>query len=175
MSRKLGFNLGSGQRPFSSTPDITWVNVDSQDKYEPDICCDLSQSSAQLQPGSADYVVLHHVLEHFGCNEANWLVSLCHNLLKSGGSVIITVPDMPKLVKMWLNGELDDQLFMTNVYGAYMGNEADRHRFGFTKTSLNTLLAPFGFSKIKQFDWRAIPGADIARDDRWILGVEAIK
>jgi hypothetical protein len=174
MSRLLGYNLGSGQRPFKSTEQVEWVNVDSQSKYEPDVLIDLRTLRVDQIP-SADYVVLHHVLEHFGCNEADWLIDLCRNLLKPGGSVIITVPDMPKLVRMWLDGEIDDQLFMTNVYGAYMGDEADRHRWGFTHISLRQLLLPHGFRSVKRFDFRDIPGADIAKDDRWILGIEAIK
>jgi hypothetical protein len=31
------------------------------------------------------------------------------------------------------------------------------------------------WSQVIDFDWRRIPGADIARDDRWISGSEAIK
>ncbi len=59
--------------------------------------------------------------------------------------------------------------------GAYMGEEADRHRWHHTIESLNKLLYDCAdWSQVKPFDWRGIPGATIARD-WWILGWEARK
>ena len=64
---------------------------------------------------------------------------------------------------------------MTNLYGAYMGDEADRHKFGYTGESLAVYLQECcGWTTVRTFDFRPIPGADIAQD-WWILGVEAIK
>ncbi len=74
---------------------------------------------------------------------------------------------------MWLEGRLSDQLYFTNLYGAYQGHEADRHRWGYTYRSLWELLYGTGFNPV-MFDCRPIEGADIARD-RWILGMEAVK
>jgi hypothetical protein len=75
---------------------------------------------------------------------------------------------------MWKEAKITTQVYMTNVYGAYNGAEEDRHKWGYTYPSLCVVLRTIGFTRAKSFDYRAIQGADIAKD-RWILGVEAIK
>jgi SAM-dependent methyltransferase len=169
---KRGLNVGSGQRPFNSTPEVEWCNVDSQERWNPDVCCDASR--LPFRDNSADYFVLHHVLEHFGCGEGEALINEAHRVLRPGGSLLVFVPDLRALAVRWLEGGLSTQIYVTNLYGAFMGDEADRHRWGFDKSSLRTFLNSFPFDPAKEFDWRKIPGANIARDF-WILGAECIK
>lgn len=166
---KLRLNVGSGQRPFA----LPWVNIDCQSKYNPDIVADAS-GMPMFEDGSADIVVLHHVLEHFGCGESAGLITECKRILAPGGSLIVCVPDFRSLVRGWITGQIDDQIFFTNVYGAYLGDEADRHKWGFTRESLIAFLSKMGWTDVKLFDFRKIEGADIA-NAWWILGCEAIK
>lgn len=198
-TRPLCLNIGSGQRRFESTPEAIWVNVDSQrvppDRV-PDVLCNVGVHQLPYVDSSAQYVVLHQVAEHFGCGESEPMLRECWRVLKRGGSLIITVPDMRKLAARWLGGEMDTQLFMTNVYGAYMGDEADRHKWGFDWVSLRDYLAEMLVPAnnhcdshtavfpdcdlcvgdvVRPFNWRPIPGADIAGPDWWILAVEVIK
>jgi len=168
-------NIGSGQRPFKPP----FFNTDIQNKWkEPtekagcwwiDNLCAYKGWAAPVQ-----MIVLHHVLEHFGCGESDKLIDDCYELLAPGGSLIITVPDMKELAKGWLVGRVTDQIYFTNVYGAYMGDEADRHKWGFTPDSLNTHLRKWAWADVKRFDFRPIEGADIA-NDWYICGMEAIK
>ena len=173
---KIGINCGSGQRPFTSTPEVRWINVDSvahEGMPAPDLVCD----GAHLphSDGSVDYVVLHHVLEHFGCGEAKGLIDEAFRVLKPGGSLLVFVPNLRALAAHWLGGGIDTQVFMTNVYGAYMGHEEDRHRWGFERDSLATLLlGERKWSDMMTFDWRDVPGMDVARD-WWILAEEAVR
>ena len=71
---RLGLNLGSGQRRFESVEGaMTWVNVDATDRppdQRPDLVQDI-RARLPFPDECADYVVLHHVLEHFGCGEAD--------------------------------------------------------------------------------------------------------
>jgi predicted SAM-dependent methyltransferase len=120
-------------------------------------------------------IVLHHVAEHAGCGEFHLLFREAHRVLEPLGSLLIFVPDMRELARRWLREEMDDQLYFTNVYGAYNGDEADRHKWGFTARTLYLELSKAAkWSRTKAFDWHSIPGADIARD-WWILGLEAVK
>ncbi len=172
---KSGLNVGSGQRPFRSNDEVRWFNIDSVKRpgQETDIICDASVK-LPFEYDSVDYVVLHHVLEHFGCNEACGLIENCKKVLKSGGSLLVFVPNMRALANRWVSGQMDTQLYLTNVYGAYMGDEADRHAWGYDEDYLTAFLRARAFDIVKPFDGRQIPGADIAQD-WWILAMEAIK
>lgn len=163
-------NLCSGQRPFSGP----FVNADINPKWKPDIVCD-GAHMPMFDPGSTDIIVIHHGLEHFGLGEADQMLRECHRILKPGGSLICTVPDLNKLARAWIDFKLNNYGYMVNLYGAYMDDEADRHKWGFTQQSLeHTLAQAAGWFKVKQFDWRELPGANIAQD-WWIAGAEAIK
>lgn len=172
----IGINLGSGQRKFHTTGNMQWINVDCNPKWEPDIVSDGAHLS-QIESNSVDYVVLHHVLEHYGCGEARDLIRECHRVLKPFGSLLVFVPNMQQLAIMWQEGVISTQVWMTNIYGAYMDDEADRHKWGYDRYTLGGFLhqaSTKDWNHIHLFDWRPIEGADIARD-RWILGMEAIK
>lgn len=185
-------NIGSGQRPFGEP----WINIDSQVKWNPHLCCDANELGDHFSEGSVDTIVMHHVLEHFGCGEADGILHLCYKLLRPGGSLIVCVPNMEELCEAYLRDcgrivggaygtgakatllappELSNQLFMTNVYGAYMGDEADRHKWGYDQQSLMNTLQKAGYwDELKMFDNREMEGARIAQD-WWILSVEAVK
>ncbi len=163
------YNLCSGQRPFSAP----FINVDSQERWNPDVVADCSHMP-MFEDASADMIVIHHGLEHFGCGEADAMLKECYRILAPGGSLLVFVPDMRALANRWLTRQISDQIYFTNVYGAFMGDDADRHRWGFSAFSLCDTVEMAGFRSMKGFDWREIPGADLARD-WWILSVEATK
>jgi len=167
----MRLNIGSGQRKFGPG----WTNVDSQARWTPDVCIDGWAYLTQQKDASVEMICLHHVLEHYGCGEADTLLQECHRVLAPGGSLLVFVPDMAELMLAWNYGRIDTQIFMTNVYGAYMGDEADRHKWGFTFQTLKSTLKKAEFPSVERFDWRKIPGADIAGPDFWILGMEATK
>jgi SAM-dependent methyltransferase len=176
MARAMGYNLGSGQRRFESNSQIEWVNIDIVSRppdQVPDIVCDIKELPGKLGHGNADYVVAHHLVEHFGLGEFPF--QTCFQLLKPGGSFLIFIPDIKALARRWLNGEISDYIYGVNLMGAFQGLETDRHRWHYTKCSLGQALKDSAnWSTIKDFDWRAIPGGDFARDF-WILAVEAVR
>lgn len=163
----LLLNVGSGQRPFG----VGWTNVDINPKWNPDVVA--PGNALPFEDGTVDMVVLHHVLEHEGCGGGG-LLEEAYRVLKRGGSLLVFVPDMLALARGWLEGRIADQVYLTNIYGAYMDSEADRHKWGYTHDSLHKVLHGVGFGPVHSFDWEEIDGASIARD-WWILAMRAIK
>lgn len=166
----LRLNLGSGQRPFAKP----FINIDAQAKWKPDVVADCADLAPDFEDASCDLIVLSHVLEHFGCGEGQGVLAEAHRLLQPGGSLIVSVPDIRALAQRWLLGKLDTQVYVTNLYGAYMGDLHDRHAWGYVKETLETELWQQRWTQVKPFDWRTIPGMDLARD-WWILAMEAVR
>jgi predicted SAM-dependent methyltransferase len=174
---KLGYNLGSGQRRFESVPnEIEWVNVDIVSRPPdqiPDVVCDIKDLPGKYGSGNADYVVAHHLVEHWGLGEFPF--DVCYQLLKPGGSLLIFIPDIKALAERWLRGEISDYIYVVNLMGAFQGLETDRHRWHHTVNSLASVLRDAGhWSSILPFDWRLIQNLAAARD-WWILAYEAVK
>lgn len=165
----LRINLGSGQRRFSGD----FINCDINPRWEPDVVAD-GAHMPMFEDGSAELIVSHHSLEHARCGEGAPMLKECLRVLLPGGSMIVCVPNMRALAEGWLQGRITTQIYMTNVYGAFMDSPVDQHAWGYDYQSLKEFLLSCGFSRIKPFDFREIPGADIAQD-WWILAIEATK
>lgn len=178
VGKVLGLNIGSGQRRFESVPECTWVNIDCVSRppdQVPDVVCDVGKEPLPYNADTVDYVVLSHIIEHFGCGEADSMLKECLRVLKPNGSLIATVPDLRALAQRWLVNQVDDFIFMINTFGPYQGYESDRHKWGFSQQSLLDYVSRLhSWTSIRRFDWRPIAGLDLARD-WWIASVEAIK
>jgi FkbM family methyltransferase len=164
-------NAGSGQRPFDQKQG--WINLDISDKEKPDIVGDWNDLT-MFDDNSMDIVVSHHSLEHVGCNEG--FSFLCHafRILKPGGSLMVFVPDIRALAQRFLTGQIETQIYTTNIYGPFDGTDGSRHKWGYDRESLRKFLSQAGWTSIKPFDWRVVPGADFARD--WhVLALECVK
>ena len=167
-----GLNCGSGQRKFDSS--LGWINIDINPKWQPDVIADMRYLS-MFADASVDFVVSSHTIEHLGCGESDGMVQEACRVLKVGGSLIISIPNIRALAERWLTGQIDDYIYIVNLMGAYMDDEADRHRWHFTRQSLKTMIEKNGsWSTIKNFNWRSIQGMDLARD-WWIMATEAVK
>jgi predicted SAM-dependent methyltransferase len=176
--RLHGVNIGSGQRRFESVPAVYWQNVDLVSRppdQVPDIVGDARMLDTIFVPGSKDYVVSHHLHEHLGHGEADPITRAAYKVLRAGGSLLVFTPDARKLAGRWLGGELDDFQFAVQMMGAYQGEESDRHKWLYTQQTLEQSLADAApWREVKPFDWRTIPGADLARD-WYIAAVECVK
>ncbi len=164
-------NVGSGQRKFG--PAGGWINVDCQPRWEPDICC--AAGHIPLDDNYADCVVLHHCAEHMTLDASKEAFREAYRLLRPGGSLLVFVPDLRELTRAWMEGRISDYIFCVNLHGAWMGDEADLHRWSYTHETLSAhLMNSCAWRQVMPFDWREIEGMCAAKD-WWILAVEAIK
>ncbi len=166
----LRLNIGSGQRKFQKP----WLNVDVNPKWRPDVVAS-GESMPMFEDGSADVIVLHHCAEHMTLGQSQAAFTEAWRVLCPGGSLLVFVPDLQALTHAWIQGRITDYIFCVNLHGAYMDDEADIHRWSFTARTLTEHLHKAAqWRGVVPFNWRVMPGADIARD-WWILGLEAIK
>jgi len=172
----IGLNIGSGQRRFD--PTHGWINVDVISRppdQVPDLICDVGKEPLPYADGTVDVVVLHHVYEHFHLAEGDGVIREAHRVLKPGGSLIVTVPDLKALAEAWLRGKISEYIYCVNLYGAYQGEPGDDHHWGYTLPSLaSALVAAAQWSRVKPYEWEPLPGASICKD-WWITGIRCIR
>ncbi len=151
-----------------------WLNLDIQDRWEPDIIAD-GAHMPMFADNSVEMIVSHHSAEHLTLGDSQKLFQECHRILAPGGSLLVFVPDLNALCRAWIAGKITDYIFCVNLHGAYMNDDADIHRWSFTGKSLRKhLMTAAQWRTVKPFDWRKIQNADLARD-WWILSAEAVK
>ncbi len=167
-------NLGSGQRRFEGHG---WINLDcvSRPGQVPDVVCDVLMEPLPFERNSVDLIVLYHVLEHWVLQDAIGVLHECHRVLSDNGSLIVVVPDLRALAQRWLTRSIDDYIYIVNLMGAYQGEIGDIHKWHWTPQSLGRALRECGFSTVRGFDWRVIPGAESICKDWWYYGIEAAK
>jgi len=165
-------NVGSGQRPFAR--EDGWINLDSNPKWSPDVVADWNDLH-MFDDRSMDLVVSYHSLEHVGCGEGDGFIKEAWRVLKEGGSLIVVVPDPRAIAQALLTHEIEEYTFNVNMYGAFMGDEQDRHRWSYTRQGLWEYLKHLApWKDVHVFNWRPLAGADIT-SDWWYHGQEAVK
>lgn len=168
-------NIGSGQRRFDNAAG--WINVDcvSRPGQVPDLVCDVGKEKIPYEDGSMDCVVLWHIIEHFGCGEADSMIKECWRVLRPGGLLIGATPDLRALAQRWLTHQIDDFIFMINTFGPFQGELSDRHFWGYSQTSLIEYVSRTAeWSSIRTLTRRDIPGMEV-QTDWWMATFEAVK
>ena len=104
---QIRLNLGSGGRPLSG-----WINIDNYD-YEKN---DTSRSASvydikmdirelDVADNSVDQILLVHVIEHFVRWETIKMVRHYRQKLKTGGQLVVEMPDLEKCIHWYLLGK----------------------------------------------------------------------
>jgi len=114
-------------------------------------CTDLTQ----FESGSVDEIYASHVLEHLGyLDEIPQALKEFRRVLKSGGRLQISVPDLEVLCRLFLDERLDlENRFhvMRIMYGGQM-DPHDYHKAGMTRDFMADYLTVAGFREIERVD-----------------------
>lgn len=149
---KTGLNIGCGGRPFKSTDNERWINVDVIDEimagYE------YVKSDARKLPfdaDSIDVVFSCHVIEHFWPWEVANVIMEWKRVIKPGGSLVTECPNILNslgLIAIGVNND-NTQMYSLGMNGLYGDpNDYDlamRHKWGYTPKTLSSLLTSAGF------------------------------
>lgn len=134
-----------------------WYGVDARRSAGADVVCRLEDIWHRFAPASIEAIYACHVLEHFGFNgvrpDAQEAVSGWAELLKPGGEMFISVPDLRQAARGILGAEtLGAQFnFMKLLYGGCEYPE-NRHFIGFTAELLAHMMRAAGLRDIKTFE-----------------------
>lgn len=153
-------NLGSGTLPLEG-----FVNVDVlADAPGVDVVADISRP-LPFDDGTVDLVYAVHLLEHFATDEVPALLADWRRVLRSGGEVMIAVPDLDLIARTLIDREgwftPPNSPWIGAIYGGQK-DEYDFHKTGFTEPWLAWLLDQAGFGNVRRVERFADVGANDA-------------
>jgi SAM-dependent methyltransferase len=177
----LRLNLGCGAFPFPQAEG--WVNVDSDDVLEPDVCDDALCYLSDLADGAAHEIYMGHLLEHFDYEDGQALLRECYRVLVPGGRLGVVVPNTRAIMWRYLRGAQTTQPDATGrryavadlddvcAYWLFSTVQPSPHRWAYDGGTLCRALERVGF---------VVQGAiDSYHDPRlsdpswWQLGLDA--
>lgn len=120
-----------------------------------DFVCDLMALDRCFSPAGIEAVYACHVLEHFSTKEAQTLLRKLWTLLAVGGELRLSVPDLDRIVRIYMNNWEHFQTpgnspWVGLIYGG-QGTPYDFHKTGFNFCWMKYLLQEAGFSNIEEY------------------------
>jgi predicted SAM-dependent methyltransferase len=149
----LGLNLGSGPSKIKG-----FLNLDASPYNLPDILAQIDK--IKLRSNSVSIIYASHVFEHIPRAKTTYVLAEWYRVLKAGGKLYISVPDIEFLFKTYLEniGEyfVEERRVLADraIYLIY-GGQHDRwdvHYNGYSFVTLKTLLESIGFRYVQRYD-----------------------
>lgn len=142
-------------------PDWWELRLDIDPGCKPDIVADIIDMP-EVDSESVDAVWSSHNIEHVFAHEVPKVLSEFFRVLRPGGQVLVTTPDLQRAAERIASGRLEDPLYESDagpvtpldmVYG-HAGYVAEgfhymAHRTGFTARTLERKLRDAGFAEVK--------------------------
>lgn len=134
-----------------------WINIDVDDPAA-DRHFDL-RIPMPIPTASTDVIFSEHFIEHVTRREAVHFLCECHRLLKPGGRLRLSTPDLEWVVAKYLTGEIDhwkDVHFVCHSRCQLM-NESMRlwgHQWLYDAEDLRATLGEAGFHDVRDVPWR---------------------
>lgn len=158
-------NLGCGQAYMEG-----WVNVDSSASIRADIYMDAVEFVRQYGPDIRE-IYLGHVIEHLMPAEALVTLSLLNERTHAGTTVSAVTPDMARIFRAYLRGELTNETLNAEFVYSYV--QPSHHVWCHDQSSLAELFKEAGFSDVAPIDPLAWPPVfhKTGRESRWQCGI----
>ncbi len=153
MTESIKLHIGGRQ------PHPEWKILDIEPRPEVDYIANASDLS-EFENSSVQAIYASHVLEHFYYSLNNELITTLkewHRVLKPGGQLLISVPDLKTLCWLYLNPNLvaiERHHLMRIIFGGQT-NSYDVHKVGFDFEILALYLEEVGFEeyeKVSEFN-----------------------
>jgi hypothetical protein len=150
---KFRLNIGSGDNPIEGS-----INIDLYDSR-----ADVMSPATDLpyDENEVDFIQSHHFIEHLTKTESMQAMIEWNRVLKPGGYVFISCPDLIACAQAFQNSADTVEVyegFMRAIYGDERPGMA--HKYGYCKQSLKRLLKNAGFNDVEvvtAFGFRPTP------------------
>ena len=147
----MKLNLGCGQLKFRGFENVDYPEVDLR-------------KPLPYADESVDEILMIHVLEHLGKDEAIRCLTECKRIMRAGGRLMVEVPDIYRCFRV---ARSTDEL-ASYVYGdpanSRNGNILEYHRWAWCQRTLTDCMLKVGFPRVDSKD-----GKFHGRPDRDIL------
>lgn len=163
---KTVLNVGCGyplrQKLHSHFQGADWreIRLDLDPAVRPDIVCSITDMKP-VESDSVDAIWSSHNLEHLQRHEVPLALAEFIRVLKPGGFVLLTLPDLRQVARLVVEDRLEDHAYtslsgpitaLDMIFGhsasLAQGNPFMAHRTGFTARTLQGLLTQAGFVEI---------------------------
>jgi hypothetical protein len=146
-SRRL--HLGCGTKHAEG-----WLNVDLGLHWAADFADDL-RTLKRFPEGWAQEIYACHVLEHFDFQETQRVLENWRRVLKVGGELRVSVPDLDRITRIYQKNlahfQVPGNLPWTGlIYGGQL-DRYDYHKNGFNFVSLKHQLEGLGFEGVQEY------------------------
>jgi len=131
-----------------------WCNVDVYPGPAVDIIDDITELKA-FDNDSASRIYACHCLEHFGHDEIGRILKRWHEVLRPGGELRVSVPDLDKIAKQYLKHWEHFQTpgnspWIGLIYGG-QSDPFDFHKTGFNFNWMKFLMGKAGFVGMEEY------------------------
>jgi predicted SAM-dependent methyltransferase len=162
-----------------------FVNVDIINGPGVDVVDDV-RTLFKFESDSVDVIYACHVLEHFGHDEILPILRRWWGVLKLGGELRVSVPDLDRIVEIYYHNwshfqTVPNTPWIGLIYGG-QSTSYDYHKTGFNACYLNFLLVQARFQEVSEYPhsphWLGISDASLANQpfDAYIsLNMRAVK
>jgi predicted SAM-dependent methyltransferase len=156
----MKLNLGSGGTGKEAIRVIDrfnvddWKSVDICAEFKPDECYDITEGIRE-ETGSVERIWMGDFIEHVAWPKVTYVIAECFRVLQSGGVLLISTPDMARVMPKWLENPTPDlSCLIHGQQGETVGHNEwpDAHKSGFTERSLSKLLTTAGFVHVERIE-----------------------
>jgi SAM-dependent methyltransferase len=162
---KIVLNVGCGSahqgpHPAFQGPEWRQIRLDIDPSVKPDILSSVIDMRS-VASESIDAIWSSHNLEHLHRHEVPLALAEFRRVLRPGGQMLLTMPDLQKIAELVVNDRLENEAYVAPsgpitpldmIYGhspsLARGNQYMAHKTGFTARTLRALLVEAGFAGV---------------------------